>query len=160
RLRGKITNTGKRGCRLCQKLKDFPIEFKSRIAGNAGDIAVRPRKARHESSGNRVGGYRHNRDRCRRRFEGQCERPGSRENKVGATANDIAGEIGIVLEPPLPEVSLHFEILPLNKSVAAQLLEKRAVERMTRVDVRYFVSRTDDRNASHFDRLLRVCSAE
>ncbi len=39
-------------------------------------------------------------------------------------ADDIAGEIGIALGPPLSGVSFHHEVLALNLAKATQLLKK------------------------------------
>jgi hypothetical protein len=42
-------------------------------------------------------------------------------------ADDIAGQVGIALAPPLGGVSFHHEVLALNLAKATQLLEKHAV---------------------------------
>src|SRR5258708_39652846 len=105
-IRCKITDIGNFWYRLHQKPKTFPIEFYSPIGGNARDVAARMRNAWHKSYGNRIRGYRHNRDRCRRHFEVQRQDASSRENQVGMRADHITGEISIVLGPPLAGVSL------------------------------------------------------
>src|SRR5713101_4298020 len=130
-LRCKITDIGSFWYRLHQKPKTFPIEFYSPIGGNARDVAARMRNAWHESQGDRIGSCRHNRDRCRRQFERQCDCTRHRENQVGMRADHITGEISIVLGPPLAGVSLHRKVLSLSVAKATQLLEKGLIHRRT-----------------------------
>src|SRR5882762_10282312 len=89
--------------RFGEKPKAFPIEFQTRITCNASDVAARMRNAWHKSQGNRIAGYRHNRDRCRGQFERQCDCTRHRENQVGMRANDFTGQFGIALNSPSPE---------------------------------------------------------
>ncbi len=65
-------------------------------------------------------------------------------------ADDIAGQVGIALAPPLGGVSFHHEVLALNVAKATQLLEKHAVNPIaTYAHVADFGRRANHRDALH-----------
>jgi hypothetical protein len=66
------------------------------------------------------------------------------------SGNDIAGQVGIVLDAPLARISFHHEALALNVPKATQLLEKHAVKRRAiYAYVADFVRRANYRDALH-----------
>jgi hypothetical protein len=80
------------------------------------------------------------------------------EDQIGLESDNLAGQVGVTLDPALTRASLHPEIVSLDIAEPAQLREEGPIEWMGSGLVHFGnrVRRMDDGDAVHRPGLLRL----
>jgi hypothetical protein len=121
--RSKITNGRQFSHGFQEQLNALGPDFQSCINHDAGEISIRPREVRRKAVRDRIANCADHWNAGSQRHDLFDDHHAERQNDIGTACDDLASEVAEAVELAERRISLHDQILPLDKTEPVQLIK-------------------------------------